>query len=187
MGGGAGIRFSLKINSFAFNTKRGEVNPIKPVTIQNWSALGHMDGMDNIRGDLLKVKRVEYILEQDERAELKKDDIRASDTLWANSFVAENVEFAGYVRGKWTDIFPMWLTGETYLEGIGTCEISVLVQVADKREFAGFWSDVFDYDSAQEDADAYNEENIEEGDAPMTLEQMYEIHNDDCRANYGAK
>ena len=179
MSGGAGVRFTLRIDSFNLVTGTKYLKAETLPDIESWDCLGYMDGMNNIRGDMLKVKKVVYELDDNDKAYLKEEGIKPRTILYCPSFTVENMEWAGYVRGKWQNAFPMTLTGSTDIEYLGQCDISVVVDVADREEFAGFWMDVFDY---------YAETDVTNDDGELvTIEEQYEMINDANRANYGAK
>lgn len=179
MGGGAGVNFTVRIDGFHFTVLNDKVNPINPLTINSWDCEGYMDGMLVIRGNMLTVKSLQYDLDDNDKSYLEQEQVESDTMLYCSSFKVENMEWGGYMRGKWQDAFPMYLRGRAELEYLGEVEISIEIDVADREEFEEFWQDIFE-SYADEDA-------IDEDGNKIGFETQYEWMNFDNRVNYGTE
>lgn len=175
MGGGAGILVTLELEDFGVTRKRNRRDELKIVTLPElarWHAQGYMDGMSDIRGDMLKVK--ELLLDKLEEGDaewLTEQGYKPGDCLaawieeeqWPRARI-----FRGYVRGRWRDVFPLSIDFDLWVEALGYRHATIVVEPADAQEFGNFWEDVFDW-------------------LPEEGELEDEIHWEDVRENYGVR
>src|SRR5262245_22171339 len=135
MGGGAGInfRFDLENTAGIWRPKQKKLVKLKPPVIRSFDALGYMDGMNEVRGDLLKVKKIHLQIDSDDVGYFKYcrcsdgDEITVYQSQYCTQF--ERIVFAGYVRGNIRQVFPMWIEGTLTLDvGYGVkCDASLQI------------------------------------------------------------
>lgn len=173
MGGGAGIRISARVNGFYFTAQHKHA----AVEIESWDALGYEDGMRDIRGDMLKATAY-FEITAEERQYLREHwGVKQGERLWCPCFTAEEIIFAGWVRGPWQSRFPLTIECHVDLEFLGWKEIQVEITPVNKEEFDEFWQDVFGFIA---------EDGLTDDDGrEITLEEQYEWHDYDNRGNYG--
>jgi hypothetical protein len=177
MGGGAGIQITLELEQFYVARKKNRRDELKVVTfpeLARWHAQGYMDGMSDIRGDMLKVKELRLDkLEEGDAEWLTGQGIKPGECLaawieerqWPHTCI-----FRGWIRGKWQDAFPLSIDFDLYVETLGYRRAAIVVEPADMQEFGNFWEDVFSW--FPEDPEDERED---------------EIHWEDVRGNYGAR
>jgi hypothetical protein len=182
MGGGAGIEIVVELEQFyvtrSKNNKRKFLVLQQPV-ISKWSAVGYMDGQRNLNGDLLKTQVIIHDIDPQDADWLHKQGVRPGDRLaaWVEEHNwPKDMLWAGWCRGKWQDAFPRHMEFEIYVEVFGYIKATLMIEPADKVRFNSFWEDTFNF--------IFTEENLVEGD--RCLEDVYELHHENCVANYGA-
>ena len=160
MGGGAGLNFSLKItNGYC------RWHPVKRVfdiartpEIERFDMHGYMDGLSNVRGELLRI--VNFEIEPLDPADsdwLRRHGVRASQELYLGQPSREKIEcmiWGGYVRGDIRATVPsMTFTADLDVEGVG---VRATFGIEATDEFFEFYQDVFEnwcYNTEQDMAD----------------------------------
>lgn len=173
MGGGAGIKITARMFGFYFTLR----NKHATCGVESWDAHGYMDGMNNVRGDLLKATAHFELTAEEKKYVREKWGATSNEKLYCSRFTASGMVFAGWVRGRWQDAFPLTLKGYADFEFLGDKEITVEIAPADKNEFGNFWYDVFEF-SADQDI-------VDDDGKPISIETQYEWHEDDNQVNYG--
>ena len=142
MGGGAGIFIELELESFPLTVKKGKFVPARKPEIYSWSALGYMDGMNNIAPHLLKITSVdiEDLVGDPSKADLTGDWAYArKDGQNLKALVS-----GGQLRTRWPEWFPLTLSGNMHIDYYGDLQVSVTVRPRQKEVFGTWYKRVFE-------------------------------------------
>lgn len=146
MGGGAGIRLELDMDTGWATVRGGKLHRIN-WPISAFDAHGYMDGWSNIDGKYLKVTGVDVNFDREDVEYAKKELGWKSDqevSLCVDRFYDKPhfYIFGGYVRGDYRNCFPAEVKAEVNIDFFGLKSVSLWVEPA--RGFQGMYKDVFD-------------------------------------------
>lgn len=148
MGGGAGINFDFTLDGFyaRWSKPRGIFVPCKqPPAIEQFDALGYMDGMRNVSGRFLRVTDIEIEKPHPDDAAWFNRNLSWKCPTWITTHgKVETMIWAGYMRGPKERAFPMDVATECEADGYFVGRLGFNVEIADKDEFDGWWWDAFD-------------------------------------------
>jgi hypothetical protein len=150
MGGGAGVEWEVQLerSHWKWNARKKCFRPIEEVKVDRFSARGYMDGMDDVRGDLLKVVSIE-VTHPEMDLDWWKEHYDLKEDIFTMYFYKETCKhphymtWGGYIRSPIESIFPLTLEGEMVLED-QTYPVSVTVIPVDMEEFKYWYQDVFE-------------------------------------------
>lgn len=147
MGGGAGINFDFRISGFhaRWSRKRGIFVPCEQPAIESFDALGYMDGMRGVTGRFLSLSGVQIEKPHPDDKEWFDRNLNWRNPCWiAPQGKAEEMIFAGYVRGVIDDQFPMEVSTECTAEGYFVGRLGFMVNISNRDDFQGWRADAFD-------------------------------------------
>lgn len=198
-GGGAGISFKdfeFAVSGFHGSVRAGgeiafDTDNDRP-SLESFSCLGYDDGMDGVRGSLLKISNVYLtdvdgvIAEAKQVAEAKgiTGEVTVSGSLSPTSY-SKYMIFGGYVRGDIKGIKSIeadftahvdYYVGDEYILSDGGSSATVVFELTD--DFYMFYADVFNPDI----------EGFKEGyDEPIDDETAWEHYYDMARDDWGVR
>ncbi len=150
MGGGAGITWTLHgvRGQMKWSRRKQTFRPHGPITLDSFDAEGYMDGMDDVRGDLLKVTSIVFDVNPDDLPWWKRNfdlrtDIFTICGVTRDCTEPHAVSSGGYIRSKWPASFPLDLVGTLYLEN-ELMGVTVTVKPADPEEFGRWYTEAFE-------------------------------------------
>lgn len=217
MGGGAGVTWTVEFEYHTYPMRWDPINSRLTMQkhsepkIDRFNAQGYQDGMNDVRGDMLKVNELTIDIPEKDYKWLLDAMANNENHLFDVSFEYEGhkwfetMTWGGYVRGKIEDIFPLDLQAQVTVEGVGDYTADLTVEPVDMEDFKYWYEDVFQtYSSGLEDERKKLQDKIdelegmdepdgatlealqEELDEIPTDEQWFEDHWDDIQMNYGA-
>ena len=197
-GGGAGITFNnFKGDArFSYDLESDKnINITHALTqlscdIESFDAFGYEDGMSNIKGSILGNVIVDIYLE-DILRDIEGQEISEQGEVYISSFDINETLFKGWVRGSVEEGDRLIFEGECEgdIDGYGYTGVRCSLGFIASDEFVSFYQDVFGhyYPSDEEikdmrDANEWSEEDMSDEEIG---EMLYEVHEEDNRANYG--
>lgn len=187
MGYGAGHEVKLNgQDGYALYTGKSLKISLDDAGFTSWDFTHPMDGMTDIRLDLLKISIPPIILNAEDRKNMKEAGFTRGEKIYFTWYKnPEGLLWSGYVRSPLNVAFPIELKGDIDFSGyLGTWQVTAIVKPVSNKKFQEFIEDVCDYCVDEESAEEYaREEGMTEDRA---REVLYDLMNDDNRMNYGA-